>query len=171
MVTLGDVWAVIAALGGICLTAGALVVSFNLLFQGSANRAKDAFLSGPWKNLALGVLVSILLFLFSMPLLSVPIPGAKLLGMMILLTWMSLAVLGMSGVAMVVADRICVLDPSLARYAALLRAVSLLVIAGVFPLLGWFLLGPALIIASTGYGLRAIIGHTERAWAPPVERR
>jgi hypothetical protein len=156
MVAIGDVFSIVGTLVGICVTSWALIMGAALLFQGSAYRAKTAYQTTPYKGLFLGIGVTLLIGVASFLLLAIPLPLVKMAGTMGLLSLMSLAALGASGVAMVVADRICALDPGVSRYTAMIRATAIMSIAGVFPVLGWFLVGPVLILASVGYGLKAV---------------
>lgn len=169
MVAIGDVFSIVAALVGICVTAWALIMGSALLFQNQAVSARDAYRRAPWKGFFLGLGISAVLGFASAVMVQMPVPGVKLLGTLIYLSLMAVAALGASGIALLISDRIATLDPSVSRYGALIRAASILVMAGVFPLLGWFLVGPVLIIASLGYGTLAIAAQARAlANVPPI---
>ncbi|HEY3780919.1 MAG TPA: hypothetical protein VGL56_07545 [Fimbriimonadaceae bacterium] len=157
MVTIGDVFSVIGSLVGICVTAWAVIMGAALLFQSSASRARDAYRSGPWKGIGLGLLLTLVFGTIGFILVNIPNPAIKLTGMGVLLAIMVLSALGASGISMLIAERIAALDPNASRYGAMQRATLIMVVAGVFPILGWFLIGPLLIIAGVGYGIQALV--------------
>jgi hypothetical protein len=170
MVTIGDVFSVIGTLVGICVTAWAVIMGSALLFQSSASRARDAYRSGPWKGIGVGLLATAFFGVTGLVLSGIPHPLVKLAGISFLLVVMALAALGASGISLLIAERIAALDPNVSRYGAMQRATSIMVVAGVFPILGWFLVGPLLIIASVGYGIQALVaGEKSRASVPPIQ--
>ncbi len=170
MVTIGDVFSVIGTLVGICITAWAVIMGAALLFQSSASRARDAYRVGPWKGIGLGFLLTSIFGVVGIVLTKVPNPVVKLAGMGVLLGLMVLSALGASGISMLIAERVAALDPTVSRYGAMQRATSIMVIAGVFPILGWFLIGPLLIIASVGYGVQALVASVRVSVAtPPIQ--
>ena len=159
MLIIGDVLAVVFALVGACVTAGAMMLCGALLFQGHASRAREACRVAPGRGLVLGLLLTIVLAALSIAFLKVPLPAFKLVGTVVYLSLMAVAAIGASGIALLLSERVAALDLSLSRYGALLRAASILAIACVFPLLGWFLVGPALFIASVGFGAQSLFAR------------
>src|SRR5579859_5390453 len=171
MVAIGDVFSVASALVLICVTAWALIMGSALLFQSGASKARDSYCNAPWRGFFAGLATTAVVGIASVVLLAIPTPLTKLVGTMLYLLLMALAALGASGIALLISDRVAALDPNVSRYGALMRASSILVIAGVFPLLGWFLVGPVLTIASIGYGLQALVARQgSYVVAPPIER-
>ena len=168
MVTIGDVFSVIGGLVGICVTAWALIMGTALLFQSSASRARDAYRAAPWKGLGLGMLSTVFLGFFGIVLSSIPVPLVKLAGLGFFLALMALAALGASGLSLLIAERVAALDPSISRFGAMQKACAILVIAGVFPVLGWFLVGPVFVIASAGYGLQALLARETSRVSPTI---
>ena len=157
MVTIGDVFSIIATLVGLCITGGALVLGATLIFESRANFARQCCERSPWPSFLLGLVITGVLGIGSIALLSVPLPASKLLGTAVYLTLMALATVGASGVASLLSDRVSQMDSSLSRYASLLKACSILSIACVFPLIGWFLVTPLMLIFSVGFGARALV--------------
>lgn len=153
MVT-ADVLAVIALLVGVGGTAWAMTVSMGLLFPEGARRAgeatRGAFVRG---------LLPFAAGLFGLGVSSVPFPGAKLLGLFLVLAVLALASLGLAGLARVAGRRITMLQPGLGEYPAFLRGAGFLVAACLFPLLGWFLFAPALFVVALGAGASALLAR------------
>lgn len=169
MLIIGDVLAVVFALVGVCVTAAAMMVGSALLFENHAGRAREICRAAPGRSFILGLLATVFFGVVSLTLLQVPVPLVKLAGTLIYLTLMALSAIGMSGVALLTAERISRADESVSRFAALLRASFLLSIACVFPLLGWFLAGPALFATSVGIGVQALLIRSRVAHAPSVQ--
>lgn len=157
MVVLGDVFLVIAYLFGVCLSTWALVLGVALLFPSKAARAEAATERHAWPTFFVGLGVFGLGGVLSLALLAQPLPGAKLLGFIGLLAILSVSMLGMTGVASLVGQRIRPLDPDISRFRAISRGAGLLVVAGLLPLVGWFVFFPLLLIFSTGAGLAALM--------------
>lgn len=166
MLILGDVFAIAMSLLGAGITAWALVMAGALLFPSRASRADDAVVRSPLKSV-LGGLVGLLVFgSLGLALLGRPLPGAKLLGLFMLLALLAVAFMGLSGIALAMARRLRALDSSLTTYGAWARSAAILVAAGFFPFLGWFFVAPALLAAGLGCGTSALVG---RATAETVE--
>jgi hypothetical protein len=169
MVTIGDVFTVIGILVGICVTGWALIMGSAVLFQKNASQARDVYRGTPWKGFFVGLGATVVLGFFSVVLASLPNPVAKLMGTTLYLSLMALAALGASGIALQMTDRVSALDPNLSRYAALSRSAFIMVVAGVFPVLGWFFVGPLLIISSIGCALTSLLSRQKSLVAPPFE--
>lgn len=163
MVAIGDVFSVVATLVGICVTAWAMITGSALLFQNGAYKAKSCYQRAPWKGLFAGLGVTAFFTVISLVFLALPLPFSKMIGTSILLGLMALATCGASGIALLIADRIVALDPSISRYNALVRAGAIMAIAGVFPVFGWLFVAPILVIASVGYGTSALFATAQSA--------
>ena len=146
MVTIGDVMGVVAFLAGVGGTAWAMTVAMGLLFPEGVERAsaatRGAFARG-LVPLALGFIGLILLKAG---------PGAKLLGLVLVLAVLALAALGLAGLSRVAGRRIAALSPEMGEYPAFLRGAGFLVAASLFPVLGWFLFAPAAFVVALGAG-------------------
>lgn len=156
MLILGDVLAVVASLFGVCLSAWATLVAFSLLFPDRAERAADSIRESPGKMAGLGLVSTAVLALLSLSLLQQPLPLLKLAGWAIALSLLSLAALGCSGLCLVMAKRVQEHEPALSPYAALMRGAALVVVPGILPIFGWFLVAPAMLAVGVGAGTRAI---------------
>ncbi|HLK16690.1 MAG TPA: hypothetical protein VKT78_17925 [Fimbriimonadaceae bacterium] len=154
--TIGDVLAWVGGIGALCGSAWALYVAVALLFVRRSNQAADAITESPWKHGLIGFAVALVATPVCVALIPNPIPGARLLGMMVLLTVMALAAVGGAGVALIAAQRIRALDPGVTPFGALSRGAALVVVPCLTPLLGWFLLAPALFFVGLGAGVRTL---------------
>lgn len=156
MLILGDVLAVVASLFGVCLSAWATLLAFSLLFPGRAEQAANSIRVSPGKMAGQGLASTTVLVILSLVLLQQPLPILKLAGWAIALALLSLAALGLSGLCLVMAARVQEHEPSLSPYAALMRGAALVVVPGLLPIFGWFLVAPAMLAVGVGAGTRAI---------------
>jgi hypothetical protein len=146
----------VASLFGICLSAWATLLAFSLLFPDRATKAADSIHGSPVKMGLLGTGITALLFVGGILLLQQPLPLVKLVGWMLLLANLSLAAMGCSGLATIMAGRVQKHEPNLSAYAALMRGAALVVVPGILPFFGWFLIAPAVLLVGVGAGTKAL---------------
>ncbi|MBL8049465.1 MAG: hypothetical protein JNJ45_12370 [Chthonomonas sp.] len=155
MIVLGDVFAVIATLLASFLTSYAMILGLSLLYP-SRSRAAANYLAtnsaqGFWRGLLMGGGA-----LFGLVVLSqVPVPLAKLASLLGFCLLICVAMVGASGITQNMANRLRTMDPGLSPHAALSKSTMLLVGAGLFPVVGWFLFAPAILFVSLGGGIAA----------------
>lgn len=136
-----------------------------VMFSGRAALARQQIERRPWPTLGVGVLTLVLLGTLAAALAAQPLPGLKLLGTMLYMALFSLSVLGGGGVGSLIAQKMLPLDPTLTPFQGLTRGAGILVLAGLFPVLGWFLLGPLVLIVSTGAGVLSLV---TKPLSPPI---
>lgn len=156
MVVLGDVFAIVAILFGVCLSAWALVLGMALLFPSRASRAETVSENAPWKTFLVGLLVTLVGVTLSSGFLKSPEPGGKLIGFILLMAILSVAMLGLTGPAALIGQRMRPMEPDISKFRALARGAGLLVVAGLLPWVGWFVFAPLLLMFCTGAGLMAL---------------
>jgi hypothetical protein len=78
-----------------------------------------------------------------------------------LLVIFSLAAVGGSGLVLLVAERLRQYDPKLRPFAAMNRAALLIVSAGLVPLLGLFVIFPAVLAMGIGTAVQALFMRHE----------
>lgn len=166
MVSIGDSFSVVAVLGGICLSAWALILAVALVFPRKADEARSRLTHRPWASFFIGLLGWATLGVLGLALISSPLPPAKLIGWGMVMALLCIAAVGSAGLAIVAAERMKTLSPGVTDYAALSKSAAFLVIAGLVPILGWFLIVPFLIFASTGAGFVALLARERLAESP-----
>ena len=154
--TIGDVLAWIGGTGALCVSAWTLYVAVALLFAQRANQAADSITTSPWKHGILGFVITLFLAPVSIVAIQNPSPLVKLFGLFALLTLLAFAAIGGAGVALIAARRIRALDQGVSPFSALCRGAAFVVVPSLFPVLGWFLLGPALFFVGLGAGVRTL---------------
>lgn len=162
MTTLGDNFAIVAIIAGICLSAWALIMSVALVFPAKADHARFRLVRKPWATSFIGFGLWLAVGTLSIAMLANPLPLAKLVGWMGILGLLSIAAIGMSGLATLASERLRTMAPDQTVYTSLSKSAAFIVIAGVVPILGWFLIVPLLIFASTGAGVVALVAKTRQ---------
>jgi hypothetical protein len=167
MTTIGDSFAIVALIAGVCLSAWALIMAVALVFPGKAANARNRLVHRPWASFFLGMAIWLTAGLLSAAFLANPLPLAKLLGWMGMLTLLSIAAVGSAGLATLASERLRALAPDQTAYAHLSKSAAYIIVAGLVPMLGWFLIVPFLIFASTGAGTVALMQRSRSAIQTP----
>ena len=155
--TFGDVLAAVAALIGICISAWTTLVLFSLLFPGRAHQAASA-INRSAGNMALrGFGIALVMTIGTIVLFGLHRPLPTVAAWIVLLAMLALASLGGSGLALLAANRVKDHEPDLSFYAALMRGAALVVVPGLLPVFGWFLVGPAMLFVGVGAGMSALV--------------
>ncbi len=166
MLILGDILAIVASVIGIGVTAWALTICMGYLFSNHAASAARAIQKKPWLSLGLGFAALATVGLVSIILLSVPNPAVKFLGTLTAGFIVLAAFLGNAGMSRIMGERIRA-EGGCTDYAAFTKGSGLLVAACMFPVFGWFVLGPILFIISLGAGISTLL--TKHANAPAYD--
>ncbi|MBN9503353.1 MAG: hypothetical protein BGO01_20935 [Armatimonadetes bacterium 55-13] len=161
MVTIGDSFAVVAILGGICLSAWALMISVALVFPSKAVNARKRIAAKPWASFFTGMALWLTLGILGFGMVANPLPLAKLMGWTVVMSLLSVASVGASGLVLLASERLRALAPEMTSYSSIAKSAAVIVTAGLVPLLGWFLVVPFLVFASTGAGLSALMQRSE----------
>jgi hypothetical protein len=154
--TFGDVLAVVAGLIGVCISAWTTLVFFSLFFPARADQAAHSIQMSPSKMGLRGFGIVLVMAVFAIALFKLHNPMPTLLAWTILLALLSLAALGGSGLTLLAAARVHDREPQLSAYAALMRGAALVVVPGLLPVFGWFLVAPMMLFVGVGAGTRAL---------------
>jgi hypothetical protein len=157
MVTIGDAFSIVATLAGVALTAWSFILAFALLFPSKVESARSAISLGVWKCLWSG-LAALAIGAICLVIVNVPNPLAKLIGLVGVAFYFGLVGVGTSGISKLAAERLRTLSgQELNLFASYSRASAYIVLAGILPILGWFLFAPLLMVIAGGAGLRAVL--------------
>ncbi|MEQ1821324.1 MAG: hypothetical protein ABL949_02320 [Fimbriimonadaceae bacterium] len=159
MSTIGDSFAIVALLVGFGLTTWAMMLGTAILFAQRAQTARALTERHPWRSFAIGVGLILTVGLFSIVAMQIPNPVAKLIGTIGLFGLISVSMFGMSGLCMIIAGRIRAMEPNTSVYASLTKAATVVVIASIMPVFGWFFVAPLLLIISMGVGAQAMVAR------------
>ena len=163
--TIGDVLAVVGVILGICLSLWVLLMGVALLFEGKANAARRVLENEAGRAFGVGLVTIVPLGAGSIALLNAP--GAfKLLGWIVLLLLLAVSLLGGSGLALLMGERTGARDEKISSLTALARGAGMMSLAWLFPVLGWFLIAPASIIAGLGAGAKVLWKRRQKKPVP-----
>jgi hypothetical protein len=158
----GDVLAVIAGVLAITLTAWATILAASLLLEVQVTRGQEVLQKGMIKPLLSGLFLLVTFGGIGIALLNAPAPFLKVLGMG---AWGFVLVLGAVGAASLsryLATRMRMQHPGLEEFNAVSRSALLIIGSSWLPLVGWFLVMPALLSVSIGAGWRAMVKSKAR---------
>jgi len=157
MLTLGDVFSVVAFLSAIAFCSWALLVALSLVFDQKVARAQDMIQGGPWRCLGAGLFWLVLGGGLGLVLANAPLPITKALGVGIILFLLGVMALGLAGLVGQMSDRVRALDPNVSEYAAISRGALFVVLPGFLPILGWIGIGPVLLVMGLGAGMKSML--------------
>jgi hypothetical protein len=159
MLTLGDVLAIVASLTLICVSMWALVMGVSVLFPDRVARARDTLILRPWRTFWVGLLSTFIGVTFGIAMINLPNPLIKILGTALLLAVLAVGAMGAGGLAQVAAERVQQLDEKLSAYQAQSRGALFIIVSGLVPFLGWFLVAPIVLILGIGAGTQVLRGR------------
>ena len=154
--TIGDSFSIIATLGGVAVTAWSFKIACALLFPDRVETARLAVSTKTSSTIGMGFL-SLMAGVFAFIVFSLPNPGAKLLGILMLAGYFAIVAIGASGIAKLAAERLRDLKGGQSNlFDSFAKAALYMVMAAMLPVLGWFLFAPLMILFAGGAGLMAV---------------
>ncbi|OWU64687.1 MAG: hypothetical protein CBB60_008545 [Armatimonadetes bacterium Cent15-Ar3] len=157
MVTIGDSFSIVATLAGVALTIWSFMLVCALLFPVRVEEARQAVSGSLGKCFGAG-LVAFMIGVIGFVVVQLPNPLLKLVGMLIMSGYLGCVMVGASGVAKLAAQRIQDLtNQQESQFASYGKASWYLVVAGLLPVLGWFLFAPLMMVVGGGAGLKAAL--------------
>ncbi len=163
MVTIGDVFSVVSLIFAICISTWALLLGSALLFRQRTDIAQQTIENRPWKSFFVGFALLLVVGTLGMGMVANPNPAVKLLGTFIVLGLLSIAAIGAAGLSQLIGARMQPMDPSLSAYRAIGRGAMIVVVAGLLPLVGWWVFTPIVLSVSLGAGLSALNARRHRS--------
>ena len=162
MLILGDVLAIVSIffVGG--LTLWGCLVACGLLCVDRVELARSKIALRPGRSFLIGLLLAATLGVLSIALSAAPAPPLKLLGFAMMLALVCISFVGSSGLARIAGDRIGSQAPDLPGYAQLSRGAGYVVLPALLPLIGWFFVGPIILLMGLGAGWGALFARSER---------
>jgi len=165
--TIGDVLTFIGLIVGLLISIWASLVGFALVFPHKAEHAKAHLQNSPWASLILGAAVFVLGAIPAIVLLNLHMPIFTLAGWGLMLYLLGMMVIGGSGLALVMGDRMQKIDYRCSTYRGLWRSAGLMVLASLVPVFGW-VLSMVVWVASLGAGFQAVFLSGRRRTPVPI---
>lgn len=157
--TIGDVLGVTGLLLTLGICSWAIMMAAALLFPTRCSVAMEAMESNPIAILLKGLAISLAAGVIGIALLSSPLPMLKLVGLTLITGTLAIGAVGGGGLSKLMGLRLKTLQPDMSEYGLICRGASLVFICALSPVLGWFLIGPAVLGMAVGAGVRAVFGR------------
>ncbi len=167
MLTLGDVFSVVAFLSAIAFCSWSLLVAASLVMDRRVRYAHEAVKAKPWKCLGVGLVWLIVVGGIGFALAAAPNPLTKVAGIGIIVGLLGITAVGLAGLASVAGARMQELDPAMSEYAAVSRGALFVTLPGFLPILGWFGIAPVLIVLGLGAGVKGVFRREARVVVVP----
>jgi len=149
-VILADVTAVIASLVGLLVAVPALFLAVRAVLPGLTVQTTRRFARTPWLTLPVGVVLQLPLLVPALVLMNLGPGPVRAIGVLWLSVWMLVALVGIAGLATHVGHALAGPADRERPWLATLKGGAVLVLISGLPLIGWFLVLPALAAAGTG---------------------
>jgi hypothetical protein len=163
---MADVYAVFGTLLALGIAFPGLLTGGWLLFPEIVGRARVRVAGTPWRSFFFGIAGVLVLALPALLLNAMPLGLAKLAAVFIVFGAFGVATLGAAAVAAELGDRLRVHSAaSLTAAGAFVRGAIALELAAVFPIVGWFLVIPGVLLAGFGAGLFGLLRWLPRPQA------
>lgn len=159
MVTMGDVLAVLGLLFGVCISGWAMIVGAGLIFMGRAGYARQKIESHPFRSVFRGLILTIIGGVGGVVMIATPNPLIKLVGWMLVMLLIGFSVIGATGLAFIVGERIKASDPEASEFKAFSRGAAIIVVSCLLPLFGWFVFAPLVMVLGVGAGTGAVLNR------------
>jgi hypothetical protein len=162
---MADVYAVFGTLLALGIAFPGLLTGTWLLFPDMVGRARIRAAATPWRSFFFGIAAVLLIAIPVLILNAMPMGIAKLAAVLIVFGAFGVATLGAAAVAAEMGDRLRAHAPSnLSSAGAFVRGAVALELAAIFPIVGWFLVIPVVLLLGFGAGVFGLL-----RWLPRVQ--
>lgn len=153
---MADVFKILFLILGMLICTVSYWLMFTALFAPAVYRAQQALATTPKRMFFVGLLVGLPILAVGFALAAKGAGPLKLLGVGILLLLTSAALFGAAGLVRMVGQGLCTAQQPRSNGYLVLRGGAVVSIACVLPLVGWFLLLPAVLILGVGATVHAL---------------
>lgn len=147
---MADVFKILFLILGMLICTVSYWLMFSSLFGSAVGRAQQALSTRPMRVILTGALAGVPLVLVGLALAANGAGPLKLLGVTLLIVLTTAALFGSTALARMVGQGLGNPQTPRSNGGVVLRGGSVVAIACVFPLVGWFLLLPVVLIAGFG---------------------
>lgn len=126
------------------------------LCPGVVDWAEARYRDRPWRTLLMGVLLALPMFALGVVLTKTPFPGVAQIGGGILLGLLLAGLVGSAGLAQHIGRGLTGAADADRPWRGVLRGGGVLLFTLIMPLLGWFILAPAVVASGVGATVSAL---------------
>lgn len=156
MFVMADVYTVTFLVIGLLISYPALLVALNLLLPNVTGRAAEKVSDGPFKTFAIGAVITAGLALLILVTAEAGAGPVRALAWLCGLCGLGLIVIGSAGMSRLLGQRLALWSDPVSRLKNLLRGAVVYELAGIMPVVGWFLFLPLMVILSIGAAVAAL---------------
>jgi hypothetical protein len=153
---MADVFKILFLILGMLICTVSYWLMFSALLGRTVARAQQALATRPWRTFFTGILAGAPLVLLGIAMASNGAAPVKLLGVMLLMALLTAALFGSTGLVWMVGRGLGNPQSPSHTGALVFRGGSVVSIAFVFPLVGWFLVLPAVLIVGFGAAIHVL---------------
>ncbi len=161
MRSMADVYIVTFSVIGILISFPGLAAALNLLLPATTERAYQRLAQTPVKSLILGLPITFAIIVWVLITANIPFGPVQFLAFVGAMIGMGLNSIGAAGLARLMGERIGDLTGTGTDLLNLIRGAVIYELACLFPLVGWFVLFPILVIMTVGAASFAML-----RWVP-----
>lgn len=165
---MADVFKILFLILGLILCTMSYWLLFQALFSGTVEKSRRAMLDHPWRIFLIGALAGIPLVVLGLAMLSNGAGPVKFLGGALASGILLVALLGSTGLVRHIGEQLSGNAVEGRTGLAVLRGGAVIAVASVLPVVGWFVLIPAVLIAGFGAALRLLWTRQPPATVAPA---
>jgi hypothetical protein len=159
---MGEIVGLILVISGSAASAAALLVLTIFLIPRRVNHTRQVIGVTPGRSFIIG-LVNAIFFLVIAVIFAQGGEGGRLLALIILLALLALAAIGLAGMTLLLRERIYPdTTKAVTGLSASVKTAVLLVLAGLLPFIGWFVLTPILLLVGLGASIIVLLRRDGR---------
>lgn len=147
---MADVLKIVFAVLGTWMTLLSYWLLFEACIPAVVARASEAYERHPLRALLSGLAFTIPAVALGLILANAPLGPLKLLGVALLMALILVALLGSAGFARFVGQRLAAPQDETQPWRRVLRGGTVVSLTFLFPVMGWFLVMPAVLISGVG---------------------
>ncbi len=151
---------------GLLITLVSYWVLFEALYPGVVDRARARYATRPIRTTLIGILVTVPVTLVGIGLVSAPGAGGKFIGFAVLVLLFTAGLLGSSGLCRLIGERLPSPVDEAQPWRRVYRGGTVLAIAFVLPMVGWFLVLPLTLVSGVGAAATALRKPKAKAETP-----
>jgi uncharacterized protein involved in cysteine biosynthesis len=140
-----------------------LLTAWWLLFPATVERARLRLDRTPWRCFWLGGVLTAILVVPIIGLLALPFGPAKFMGWALVAVTLTVSALGAAGLAAKMGERLAARAGNVSLAGAFLRGAVALELAAAFPVVGWFIFIPLVIVTALGATAFALLQWMPRS--------
>jgi len=151
---------------GLLITLVSYWVLFEALYSGVVERARDRYANRPVRTILIGAAVCVPVTLIGTLFVNAPNAVGKFIGLVLLMLLFAMGLLGSSGLCRLVGERLPSPVDAAQPWRRVFRGGTVLSIAFVLPMVGWFLVLPLTLVSGVGAAVTSLRAPKAKSEAP-----